>query len=76
VCISLLVSGKNVELSYSTFQSVQVAPDISRVIEHKEIRCLPCQLHEQSIEAFFGRQCKLNDPVLPQLVDLVDVRFL
>jgi hypothetical protein len=75
-CLSLLVSGRNVELSCRTFQSVQVSPDMSCLIEHKEIRCLPCQLQKQSVGALFGRQCQLNDPVLVNLFNLVDVRSL
>ena len=69
---SLLVSGRNIQLSYTILHPVQVSSDTACLIEHEEIRCFPCQLCDQSAGTFLGGQCKLNDPVSLNLFDLVD----
>ncbi len=73
---SLLVSGRNVQLSYTILHPVQVSSDTACLIEYEEIRCFPCQLCDQSAGTFLGSQCKLNDPVSLNLFDLVDSRPL
>jgi len=69
---SWLVSGRNVQLSRKILHPVQVSSNMACLIEHEEIRCLPCQLGDQSAGTFLGSQCKKDDPVSLNLFDLID----
>ena len=70
--LSFVVNGWNVQLPDTIIQPVQVSSNTACLIEHEQIRCLTCQLCDQSAGTFLGGECMLDDSVPLSLFDLVD----